>query len=82
MALPTARLPDPTARPANRPGRPPGPPARSGQRSGHAAQFRALFDALDAGAPAPVTLVDAYSTLELVAAIYASASGRAPAATS
>ncbi|MFI9587694.1 Gfo/Idh/MocA family protein [Streptomyces sp. NPDC052236] len=44
-----------------------------GQPSGHAAQFGAVFDALDTGAPPPVTPADARATLELVAAIYASA---------
>ncbi|AYY14031.1 gfo/Idh/MocA family oxidoreductase [Actinobacteria bacterium YIM 96077] len=43
-----------------------------GRGSGHAAQYTALFDALDAGAPPPVTTADARDTMELVAAIYAS----------
>jgi predicted dehydrogenase len=42
-------------------------------RSGHAAQLTAVLDALEAGTPPPVTLAQARSTLELVAAIYASA---------
>ncbi|MEJ3748752.1 Gfo/Idh/MocA family oxidoreductase [Actinomycetes bacterium KLBMP 9797] len=45
----------------------------SGVGSGHGAQYAALFDALAAGGPPPVTSADARSTLELVAAIYASA---------
>jgi len=46
---------------------------RRGARSGHAAQLRAYLDALDAGVAPPVTSADARATLELVAAIYASA---------
>ena len=42
-------------------------------RSGHAAQFAAIFDALDAGLPAPVGFGDARQTMDLVASIYASA---------
>lgn len=49
-----------------------------GNASGHAAQFRAVYDALDAGAPPPVTLAEARLTMELVAAIYASAFTRRP----
>jgi predicted dehydrogenase len=45
----------------------------TGQPSGHGAQFRAVFDALDADIAPPVTTPEAYVTLELVAAIYASA---------
>lgn len=45
----------------------------TGRPSGHRAQFDAVFDALDAGQAPPVTLPDARSTLELIAAIYASA---------
>jgi predicted dehydrogenase len=41
--------------------------------SGHAAQLAAVLDALTAGAPAPVTLAEARNTVELAAAIYASA---------
>lgn len=44
-----------------------------GERAGHAAQLREVLDALDAGAPPPVTLADARLTLELSAAVYASA---------
>lgn len=44
-----------------------------GRPSGHAAQFEAVFDAMDRGEPLPVTLASARSTLELIAAIYASA---------
>ncbi|KQO97043.1 Gfo/Idh/MocA family protein [Leifsonia sp. Leaf264] len=47
--------------------------AASEVRSGHAAQFSAIFDALDAGRPAPVGLDDARQTMDLVASIYASA---------
>jgi predicted dehydrogenase len=46
---------------------------RTGTRSGHITQLRAVLDALDAGTPPPVTSVDARATLELSAAIYASA---------
>ncbi|MBX9243688.1 Gfo/Idh/MocA family oxidoreductase [Actinotalea ferrariae] len=41
--------------------------------SGHTAQLSAILDALDAGEVPPVSLRDARETLELVAAIYASA---------
>jgi len=41
--------------------------------SGHTAQFVAILDAKAAGEPTPVTLSDARNTLELAAAIYASA---------
>ncbi|MGY4766900.1 Gfo/Idh/MocA family protein [Kribbella sp. CWNU-51] len=41
--------------------------------SGHAAQLAAVLDALTTGAPAPVTLAEARNTVELAAAIYASA---------
>ncbi|KQQ92674.1 oxidoreductase [Leifsonia sp. Leaf325] len=44
-------------------------------RSGHAAQFAAIFDALEAGLPAPVGFDDARQTMDLVASIYASAFG-------
>ena len=40
--------------------------------SGHAAQYAAVLDALASGAPTPVTLAEARTTLELAAAIYAS----------
>jgi predicted dehydrogenase len=45
----------------------------AGVSSGHAAQFAAVFDALEANVPPPVTLPEARMTLELIAAIYASA---------
>ncbi|HWD82773.1 MAG TPA: gfo/Idh/MocA family oxidoreductase, partial [Kribbella sp.] len=41
--------------------------------SGHTAQLAAILDAKAAGEPAPVTLAEARNTLELAAAIYASA---------
>jgi len=41
--------------------------------SGHTAQLATIFDALDAGTSAPVTLTEARNTVELAAAIYASA---------
>jgi predicted dehydrogenase len=44
-----------------------------GRPSGHGAQLSAVLDALAAGAPPPVTLADARPTMELTAAIYASA---------
>lgn len=44
-----------------------------GVPSGHLAQFAAVFDALDGGAPPPVGTAEARRTMELVAAIYASA---------
>ncbi|MGH3880246.1 MAG: Gfo/Idh/MocA family protein [Actinophytocola sp.] len=45
----------------------------AGVRSGHDAQLTVVLDALAAGAPPPVSLVDARLTVELVAGIYASA---------
>lgn len=48
-----------------------GPPV--GQRSGHEAQFEMVFEAMAAGQAPPVTTEDARATMELVAAIYASA---------
>jgi predicted dehydrogenase len=45
----------------------------AGTNSGHAAQLAAVFDAIESGEPAPVSLPEARSTLELVAAVYASA---------
>ncbi|MCL3859475.1 Gfo/Idh/MocA family protein [Actinotalea sp. K2] len=42
-------------------------------RSSHSSQVGALLDAMDDDAPLPVTLAEARDTLELVAAIYASA---------
>lgn len=50
----------------------------SGQGSGHRAQLTAVFDALAAGSPPPVSLPDARATMELLAAIYASAFTGAP----
>jgi predicted dehydrogenase len=44
-----------------------------GQASGHGAQFTRIADALDGNAAPPVTIEDARRTLELLAAIYASA---------
>lgn len=44
-----------------------------GGPSGHCAQFARVLDALDNGRPPPVTSQQARATLELVAAIYASA---------
>lgn len=41
--------------------------------SSHASQVVAILDALDAGLPLPVTATDARETIELVAALYASA---------
>jgi predicted dehydrogenase len=41
--------------------------------SGHAAQLTTILDALDAGTEPPVTLANARDTMELAAAIYASA---------
>lgn len=45
----------------------------TGVRSGHDAQLAAVLDALAAGTPPPVTLADTRRTVELIAAIYASA---------
>lgn len=45
----------------------------AGGGSGHAAQFTAILDALEQGAPLPVTITQARNTLELIAGIYASA---------
>lgn len=44
-----------------------------GRSSGHAAQLTAVFDALEEGVPPPVPTAAARSTVELVAAVYASA---------
>lgn len=44
-----------------------------GRGSGHAAQYTAVFDALENGESPPVTTADTRSTVELIAAIYASA---------
>lgn len=51
-----------------------------GVGSSHRAQFAAVFDALAAGERPPVTTDDARATLELLAAIYASAFERRPVA--
>lgn len=45
----------------------------TGVRSGHDAQLGAVLDALAAGTPPPVSLVDTRATVELIAATYASA---------
>jgi predicted dehydrogenase len=45
----------------------------TGVRSGHDAQLAAVLDALAAGTPPPVALPDTRGTVELIAAIYASA---------
>ncbi|HET9141549.1 Gfo/Idh/MocA family oxidoreductase [Actinophytocola sp.] len=50
----------------------------TGRPSGHAAQFAAVFDALESGAPPPVTIADTRATMELAAAIYASSFTGAP----
>ncbi|MCT2582403.1 Gfo/Idh/MocA family protein [Actinophytocola gossypii] len=47
--------------------------APTGVRSGHDAQLAAVLDALDAGVAPPVSLPDTRRTVELIAAIYASA---------
>lgn len=52
----------------------------TGESSGHAAQFTAVFDALEAGTAPPVTIADTAATMELIAAIYASAFSGAPVA--
>ncbi|HEY8473050.1 MAG TPA: Gfo/Idh/MocA family oxidoreductase [Natronosporangium sp.] len=49
-----------------------------GQPSGHAAQLALVLDALAAGDPPPVTLADTRPTMELIAALYASAFTGAP----
>jgi len=45
----------------------------TGVPSGHTAQFASVLSALEAGTPPPVSLVDTRMTVELIAAIYASA---------
>jgi predicted dehydrogenase len=45
----------------------------AGVPSGHTAQFADVLSALETGAPPPVSLVDTRMTVELIAAIYASA---------
>jgi predicted dehydrogenase len=49
-----------------------------GRSSGHGSQLAAILDALAAGEPPPVTLADTRPTMELIAAIYASAFTGAP----
>jgi predicted dehydrogenase len=49
-----------------------------GTPSGHASQLAAVLDAVAAGTPPPVTLAEARATMELIAAIYASAFTGAP----
>jgi predicted dehydrogenase len=44
-----------------------------GHPSGHAAQFSSMLDALEQGTPLPVTSAASRSTLEFIAAVYASA---------
>jgi predicted dehydrogenase len=46
---------------------------RSGTVSGHRCQLAAFLDALDSGEPPPVTLADTRTTMEFIAALYASA---------
>ncbi|WP_045746643.1 Gfo/Idh/MocA family protein [Actinoplanes rectilineatus] len=48
-----------------------GSPSTAG--NGHLAQLAAVLDALDAGAAPPVTLADTRTTVEFIAALYASA---------
>jgi predicted dehydrogenase len=45
----------------------------AGVPSGHTAQFAAVLDAFDVGRPPPVTLDSARTTMEFIAALYASA---------
>ncbi|MDI1460830.1 Gfo/Idh/MocA family oxidoreductase [Catellatospora sp. KI3] len=47
--------------------------SRTDGTSGHAGQLAAVYDALDAGSPPPVTLADTRQTVEFIAALYASA---------
>ena len=47
--------------------------SRAPGASGHSGQLAAVYDALDAGEPPPVTLADARPTMEFIAALYASA---------
>jgi predicted dehydrogenase len=51
---------------------------RSDLASGHTAQLAAILDAFDAGTPPPVGLAESTATMDLVAAIYASAFTRHP----
>ncbi|PSK93837.1 putative dehydrogenase [Haloactinopolyspora alba] len=50
----------------------------AGRPSGHAAQLGAVLDALDDGDVPPVSTADAWSTMELIAAVYASSFTRRP----
>lgn len=50
----------------------------TGRASGHASQFSAIFDALEAGSVPPVPSSASRMTMELIAAIYASAFTRTP----
>lgn len=52
----------------------------TGQNSGHGAQFSVAYQALQDGEPMPVTSAHARETLELLAAMYASAFERRPIA--
>jgi predicted dehydrogenase len=52
----------------------------STESTDHLPQLTAVFDALDAGAPPPVTLAETRQTMEFIAAIYASAFTRRPIA--
>jgi predicted dehydrogenase len=49
-----------------------------GTPSGHASQLAAVLDAVATGTPPPVTLPEARATMELIAAVYASAFTGAP----
>ena len=46
---------------------------QAGTASGHPAQYARIIEAVRAGTVPPVTLADAYPTMELAAALYASA---------
>ncbi|WAP51551.1 Gfo/Idh/MocA family oxidoreductase [Arthrobacter sp. ATA002] len=50
----------------------------TGRASGHSSQFAAIFDALASGGVPPVTSTESRMTMELIAAIYASAFTRKP----
>lgn len=50
----------------------------TGRASGHSSQFSAIFDALESGGVPPVSSTDSRLTMELIAAIYASAFTRSP----
>jgi predicted dehydrogenase len=51
---------------------------RSESVSGHTDQLAAVLDALDAGSPPPVSLPDTRTTMEFIAALYASAATGQP----